>query len=963
MQVHYSSHGGSTHDVSTSNGPKRFHNSLSSVGLTSTPTLTRLLLAAALLLGSHAVWADLEWQNYRVQFRMQSSDNDNIGLMFRYQDPLEYYRFLWNGQGGLRELHKVRGGTLTVLATDNVPFATGVPYEIEIAADGGQLSLSIDGQLIFSVFDADIPDGGIAFYNRANTNSYYDNLVVTDLDTQTTITTEDFEASPSLDRFLFVNEGNSSMSWTLLNGWLRESTNTYRNSDPLLRGTFALLWDSMFHSTVQPVRLVQPLSQDTQLSTGTPNDKRDPSIATNGSGETATVWVEATAAGDVVYLETRRANGTVYASNIPVSNTTQGEQTQPEVALSDNGVVWVVWLADYNGNGFYDVHAEAFYLDGTTAVAEFNASIGHDWQQLDPHVAVDAQDRPVVTWSDDHQLNSNYEIALRAFDALGNLRFSDAQVNTTSSGQQNGSSVAVDGAGNIFVSWSDHRNGNYDIYATVLNADGTPQVPEFRVNQTTVGHQRGSSIVASANGDFSIAFQSDLESNGTHEIVLGGFYADGTNRIDQQRLHVYPDGTSQAVDIEVLADGEIVVAWEHAPQGETLLTKRDVLFRIFNANGVPLTNSSVLTSQSDGVQLSPGIATQPGTKKFFAVWQDDFDLDGTHTIWTNSYQILPDEDGDGNPDPDPPQTFDIYRGDVNGDGFADIYMQSIGPGNHYVLLGSAAGTYAEPAIDNNVDSSGLTLATSGVSVDDFDNDGADDILVQGLAAGEYNVLIKGTSDGTTPTILEQFNTFEDNDASLEHAIITMGDVNGDGYADFSITWHNTGSCGAPGSDPENCDVVYINAGTGAFEFESNEPPPPNPGGIPPADPESDAVGVIAGDFRVDESGAATYSVPIVGAPGIAGVAPQVALAYSSQGSNGLVGQGWSIGGMSAITRCRQTRETDGQNVAIDFSSTDRFCLDGQRLVVVSGSYGAPNSEYRTEIDAFTKVVALGGSSG
>ena len=132
---------------------------------------------------------------------------------------------------------------------------------------------------------------------------------------------------------------------------------------------------------------------------------------------------------------------------------------------------------------------------------------------------------------------------------------------------------------------------------------------------------------------------------------------------------------------------------------------------------------------------------------------------------------------------------------------------------------------------------------------------------------------------------------------------------------------------------------------------------------PQDDPMSDKVGATGGSFQVNEAGAATYRIPILTAPGVGGMAPQIALVYNSQGGNGLVGQGFSIGGMSGITRCRQTQETDGSNDGIGLDAGDRFCLDGQRLVLVNGTYGAADSEYRTEIDTYVKVVARGGTAG
>ena len=140
------------------------------------------------------------------------------------------------------------------------------------------------------------------------------------------------------------------------------------------------------------------------------------------------------------------------------------------------------------------------------------------------------------------------------------------------------------------------------------------------------------------------------------------------------------------------------------------------------------------------------------------------------------------------------------------------------------------------------------------------------------------------------------------------------------------------------------------------------PAPPNPAGpsIPSLSsyPGLDSLGTTAGNFRVDETGAATYSVPLITAAGTAGVAPQVSLNYSSAAGNGIAGLGWSIGGLSAISRCRQTYDQDRNVTAVNFSSSDQFCLDGQRLLVTSGSHGNAGATYRTEIDSGV-IVTIG----
>ncbi|NCT70116.1 MAG: hypothetical protein GXC75_04175 [Xanthomonadaceae bacterium] len=156
------------------------------------------------------------------------------------------------------------------------------------------------------------------------------------------------------------------------------------------------------------------------------------------------------------------------------------------------------------------------------------------------------------------------------------------------------------------------------------------------------------------------------------------------------------------------------------------------------------------------------------------------------------------------------------------------------------------------------------------------------------------------------------------------------------------------------------------------------------GNLPPQvlvspDPLSDSVSATAGEFRVDESGAATYSVPIYAVPGTTGVAPQLALTYSSQGAYGALGKGWALSGLSSITRCRATREagdflggatSDGNPRPISFSEADRFCLDGQRLIASSASCpsagGMSGIALATELESFTRVCAYtpaGGTTG
>jgi hypothetical protein len=117
-------------------------------------------------------------------------------------------------------------------------------------------------------------------------------------------------------------------------------------------------------------------------------------------------------------------------------------------------------------------------------------------------------------------------------------------------------------------------------------------------------------------------------------------------------------------------------------------------------------------------------------------------------------------------------------------------------------------------------------------------------------------------------------------------------------------------------------------------------------------------------FSVTETGEATISIPIQVPRGIAGMEPQLSLNYSSGAGNGLLGVGWYLAGPSSIARCGKTPRHDaGVRGTVTFSTADRFCLDGQRLLsdvaTTDTTYGAANTVYWAERESFSRITAVG----
>ncbi|MFK5854922.1 MAG: RHS repeat-associated core domain-containing protein [Bacteroidota bacterium] len=122
--------------------------------------------------------------------------------------------------------------------------------------------------------------------------------------------------------------------------------------------------------------------------------------------------------------------------------------------------------------------------------------------------------------------------------------------------------------------------------------------------------------------------------------------------------------------------------------------------------------------------------------------------------------------------------------------------------------------------------------------------------------------------------------------------------------------------------------------------------------------EGGVVGTLPGNLMVSPSGAAVYNIPISVPAGINGMSPSINLVYNSQGGNGLLGIGWSLSGLSAITRTGTNLYHEDYIDGVDFDANDKLSLDGQRLIPLE-----EETEFRTEIETFSKIIPHGNFAG
>ena len=190
-------------------------------------------------LGTYALFTRGTWQDYRVTLKMRSADKAGVGVMFRFQDSNNHYRFSCESPG--RRLIKREDGLPKILATDALPCIAGRTYLVEILAQGSSLQVKVDGNLAFSVNDQSFKVGTIALHSSMNKPASYDDVLVEELPTKAVLLWDDFKSGKFVGWTIFDELGTTSApsDWKVVNGELVQS-NIAGSSASGNAATFAL---------------------------------------------------------------------------------------------------------------------------------------------------------------------------------------------------------------------------------------------------------------------------------------------------------------------------------------------------------------------------------------------------------------------------------------------------------------------------------------------------------------------------------------------------------------------------------------------------------------------------------------------------------------------------------------------------------------------------------------------------
>lgn len=292
------------------------------------------------------------------------------------------------------------------------------------------------------------------------------------------------------------------------------------------------------------------------------------------------------------------------------------------------------------------------------------------WFQTPNAIAADDDGDFVVTWSGNNQLGDvGWGVYGRRFDKSGNPLGNEFHVNTTVSGDQRFSSVAVDADGDFVIVWSSQlQDGSgLGIYGQRYDSAGTAQGGEFRVNTQTFGDQKFPSVAMSATGEFVVVWTSNgQDADGSAGIYAQAFSSNGAVQGGEFQVHTDFASTQDFARIARNKSGDFVVTWSSFLQsGEGF----EIKGQRYSSSGGAAGGEFHVNSTMAGDQRDSAVAIADDGR-FVVTWSSEGqDLDGSVGIYAQRFN------GDGST---AGNEFRVANTEANSQDFARVAMQPRG---------------------------------------------------------------------------------------------------------------------------------------------------------------------------------------------------------------------------------------------------------------------------------------------
>jgi hypothetical protein len=316
-----------------------------------------------------------------------------------------------------------------------------------------------------------------------------------------------------------------------------------------------------------------PVGGEFRVNTTTQDNQMYSDVAMDGSGAFVITWSSHNqdGAGWGVYAQRYDAAGNPQGGEFRVNTTTQDDQMYSDVAVDASGAFVITWSSHNQDGAGWGVYAQRYDAAGNPQGGEFRVNTTTQDDQEYSSVAMTGIGAFVITWSSHNQDGNGWGVYAQRYDASGNPVGGEFRVNTTTAGDQVYSRAAVDTAGDFLITWSSNgQDGSgWGVYAQWFSATGAAQGGEFRVNTTTAGDQEYSTVAMDGSGNFLVSWSSNNQDGNGWGVYAQQYTVGGVPLGNEFQVNTTTSGNQAFSSVALDGLGDAVVVWSGNGPGDT----------------------------------------------------------------------------------------------------------------------------------------------------------------------------------------------------------------------------------------------------------------------------------------------------------------------------------------------------------------------------------------------------------
>ena len=243
-------------------------------------------------------------------------------------------------------------------------------------------------------------------------------------------------------------------------------------------GDFVVVWDSLGqdgdgHGLFGRRFDGQGVAQGDEFPVNavTAGDQLFADVAMNANGDFVVVWESPDADGIGIFGQRFDTSGGKDGDQFAVNTVTSGDQVRPAVGMADDGSFFVAWGSAGQDGDSGGIFGRRFDSDGQAVGVEFQVNPTAGGGQFLPDLAMNGLGRSVVVWESEHEADGR-GIFGQWYDENGLPDGGEVSINTTTDGDQSVPAVALNAAGQTFVSWDSVVLNQHLIMARSFNSAG-----------------------------------------------------------------------------------------------------------------------------------------------------------------------------------------------------------------------------------------------------------------------------------------------------------------------------------------------------------------------------------------------------------------------------------------------------------------------------------------------------------